>query len=93
MSSVEPFDQYSFVADEQLNELECGPDARLYNHILEACEGILDDPGAARAFAAVIKTAEGFRFRTNVSGGYPYKVFWSLGDDGPRIEAVFPYPA
>lgn len=93
MSESAPLDEYSAIADAQLDDLERGPDARLYNCVLETCESILDAPGQARATAAVIITAEGYRFRSHVAGGYPYKVFWSMSGETPRIEAVFPYPA
>jgi hypothetical protein len=82
---------YSQVADQQLDALERGPNPRLYNAIVDACEEILDAPGIARERSAVIHTEEGMRFRTPVTGAFPFKVFWSLTDDVARIEAVFPY--
>ena len=83
---------YSQVADAQLNALELGRNAALYNNVVEICEAILDAPEKFREFAAVITTNEGLRFRTHVRGADPYKIFWSYDDGIARIEAVFPYP-
>lgn len=80
---------YSQIADEQLDALEAGADATLYNAVLDACQLVLSHPAAAQARSAAVTTAEGVRFRLAVAGHPPYKVFWSV--DGPRIEAVFPY--
>jgi len=82
---------YSRIADEQLNALEHGSDARLYNALVDTCESILDDPVLARERSSVIVTDDGMRFRTPVPGAFPYKVFWSLTDGVTRIEAVFPH--
>jgi len=89
VSKVEPGD-YSEVADQQLNELEAGDDADLYDAVLDACELIFRVPGVAQGMSTAIATAEGIRLRLPVAGHPPYKVFWST--DGPRIEAVFPHP-
>lgn len=83
-------DCYSQVADEQLDEIERSGDLDLYNDLVNACEDILDDPGRAREQSAAITTKEGIRFRFPVRDRQPYKIFWS--SEGPRIEAVFPYP-
>lgn len=88
MANEEPC--YSAVADEQLDELESSGDPDLYNDLVKVCETILDNPGWARERSAAITTRNGIRFRYAVPGREPYKVFWS--SDGPRIEAVFPYP-
>ena len=80
---------YSEVADEQLNALEAGPDADLYNAVLTTCELIFRLPERAQSLSSAITTVEGIRFRMPVAGQWPYKVFWS--SEGPRIEAVFPY--
>lgn len=82
---------YSSVADQQLDELEAGPDKDLYNAVLDACELVFANAGAAQARSSAITTLEGVRFRLPVVGHPPYKVFWSRNDDGPRIEAVFPH--
>lgn len=93
-SSSAPLDDYSEVANQQLDALEQGADAGLYNEILEVCEKILDNPDHVRKFSTVIQTKEGMRFRTPVPGKDPYKIFWSKTSEGlVRIEAVFPYPA
>lgn len=81
---------YSQVADEQLDALEAGSDAGLYNAVLDACELILSYPEVAQARSTAITTRHGMRLRLPVTGYPPYKVFWS--SDGPRIEAVFPHP-
>lgn len=83
---------YSQVANTQLDALELGRNAALYNNVVETCEAILDAPEKFREFAAVITTNEGLRFRTHVRGSDPYKIFWSYENGIPRIEAVFPYP-
>ena len=84
---------YSRIADEQLELLANGIDARTYNALVDTCEGILEGPALARERSAVIATEHGMRFRTPVSGAFPYKVFWSLTDGEARIEAGFPYDA
>lgn len=81
---------YSQVADHQLDELEAGPDAALYNAVLDACELIFRYPDRAQSLSTAIQTEVGIRFRLAVAGHPPYKVFWS--STGPRIEAVFPHP-
>ncbi|MFI5035869.1 MAG: hypothetical protein ACHQFZ_06655 [Acidimicrobiales bacterium] len=87
---MSPTPGYSEVANSQLDEIENGGDADLYDAILDVCEFVLAEPGKAQARSSALTTAEGIRFRFAVPGHYPYKVFWS--SDGPRIEAVFPYP-
>jgi hypothetical protein len=79
---------YSEVADQQLNELEAGDNADLYNAVLTICEFILNMPKQAQAMSIAIRTDEKIRFRLPVPGHPPYKIFWS--SKGPRIEAVFP---
>lgn len=81
---------YSEVADAQLDALEAGPDAALYNAVLDACELVFRAPAAAQARSTAVTTAQGVRLRLPVAGHPPYKVFWS--SEGPRIEAVFPHP-
>lgn len=81
---------YSEVADTQLDALASGPDADLYNAVLDACELIFIAPDLAQARSTAIATALGVRLRLAVAGHPPYKVFWT--SEGPRIEAVFPHP-
>ena len=83
-------DAYSRVADKQLDSLEAGPDADLYDAVLDACQLIFRLPAQAQARSTAIRTPDGIRFRLPVAGHPPDKVFWS--SDGPRIEAVFPHP-
>jgi hypothetical protein len=91
-SSPAPLDDYSEVANQQLDTLEQGPDADLYNEIIEVCAKIFDNPDHLRRFSTVIQTTEGTRFRTPVPGKEPYKIFWLKTSEGlVRIEAVFPY--
>lgn len=81
---------FSTVADRQLDELEAGPDVALYNAILDTCDLILRLPNHARMRSSAITTNDGIILRLAVQGHVPYKVFWST--QGPRIEAIFPYP-
>lgn len=81
---------YSAVADAQLDALEAGDDAELYNAILDACELIFRLPAKAQSLSSAVTTAHGIVLRLPVVGHPPYKVFWTA--DGPRIEAVFPHP-
>ena len=83
-------DAYSAIADQQLDDLEAGPDVDLYTAVLDACELIFRLPAQAQARSTAITTPDGIRLRLPVAGHHPYKVFWS--SDGPRIEAVFPHP-
>lgn len=83
---------YSAIADKQLDELESGADADLYNAVLDTCELIFALPEHAQSRSSAITSAEGIRFRFSVAGFYPYKVNWSSSSDGPRIEAVFGHP-
>jgi hypothetical protein len=80
---------YSQVADAQLDDLEQGSDADLYNAVLDTIELIFRAPGQAQALSTAITTADGIRMRLPVTGHPPYKVFWST--TGPRIEAIFPH--
>ena len=91
MSGVAPVSdgEYSEVADAQLDELE-ESDPDLYNDVMDVCEAIFARPARAQGMSAAVQTADGIVFRLAVPGRHPYKVFWS--SDGPRIEAIFPYP-
>lgn len=92
MARVSADGEYSEVADEQLDALESGPDADLYNAALDACELVFSATGLAQAKSSAIQTPDGIRFRLPIVGHPPHKVFWSVTEDGPRIEAVFPHP-
>lgn len=78
------------MADAQLDILAAGPNANLYNAVLDACSLILHYPAQAQSISSAITTEQGVRMRLAVASHYPYKVFWSAA--GPRIEAVFPHP-
>jgi hypothetical protein len=80
---------YSEIANSQLDEIESGHDADLYEALLDVCEFVLANPKQAQSRSSALTTAEGIRFRLAIPGHHPHKVFWS--SDGPRIEAVFPY--
>ena len=83
-----PGGEYSEVADAQLDELEeSDPDL---DDVMDVCEAIFAGPARAQGVSAAVQTADGIVFRLAVPGRHPYKVFWS--SDGPRIEAIFPYP-
>lgn len=84
---------YSQIADQQLDELEQGPDPALYAAALDACELVFIAPSKAQAMSTAIQTDEGIRFRLPIAGHPPHRVFWSQSLDGPRIEAVFPHPS
>jgi hypothetical protein len=81
---------YSEVADAQLDKLEQGPDAELYDAVLAACELVFAAPAVAQSYSAAVTTASGIVLRLPVAGHPPYKVFWISA--GPRVEAVFPHP-
>lgn len=81
--------QYSEVADQQLDDLEAR-DPELYSDVMDVCEAIFASPARAQGMSAAVQTTDGIVFRLAVPGRYPYKVFWT--SDGPRIEAIFPYP-
>ena len=85
-----PHAGYSQIADEQLDQIERSGQRALFDAVVAVCEWILDEPAAAQARSAAITTIDGIRFRTAVPGHEDVKVFWAA--DGPRIEAVFPYP-
>ena len=81
---------YSPTADTQLDAIEKGPDADLYNAVLDACELIFTFTGKAQSLSSAITTKEGVVMVRPVAGHPPYKVYWT--SKGPRIEAVFPHP-
>lgn len=82
-------DDYSAVADEQLDALELA-DPDTYNDVLAMCELVFNDPGRARSISTAVQTRDGIVFRLPVPGHAPLKVFWTPA--GPRVEAVFPQP-
>ena len=85
----EAFDEYSEVADRQLDELQASsPD--LYNDVLTMCELIFANPARAQSMSTAVHTPDGIVLRLPVPGRFPYKVFWT--SEGPRVEAVFPHP-
>ena len=80
---------YSEIANDQLDEIERGDDLDLYDALLDVCEFVLAHPEPAQSRSNALTTSEGILFRLAVPRHHPFKVFWS--NDGPRIEAVFPY--
>jgi tryptophanase len=59
---------HSDVADKQLDSPEAGPDADLYNAVLDACELNFRLPAQAQARSTAITTTDGVRFRLPVAG-------------------------
>lgn len=82
-------DDYSRVADEQLDDLYAA-DPETFNDVLTVCQLIFRDPRKAQSMSSAIQTRDGIAFRLPVPGHAPLKVFWT--SEGPRIEAIFPYP-
>lgn len=82
-------DDYSAVADEQLDTLEVA-DPDTYNDVLAMCELVFNDPGRAQSMSTALQTRDGIVFRLPVPGHAPLKVFWTPA--GPRVEAVLPHP-
>lgn len=85
----EELDDYSAVAEEQLDALE-ETDPDTYNDVLSVCELIFDDPGRAQSMSTTVQTRDGIVLRLPVPGHAPLKVFWTSA--GPRVEAVVPHP-
>lgn len=84
----EALDEYSWVADAQLDEL-AAVDPDLYNDVLTMCELVFHNPDRAQSMSTTVQTPEGTVLRLPVPGQHPYKVFWTSA--GPRIEAVVPH--
>lgn len=90
MVAAHPLNDYSEIANQQINLLETDPDFRRYDEVIKVCNQIFDDPNNIRKFSSTITTIEGVRFSTPVPGSSPYRVFWSMSPEGiARIEAVF----
>jgi hypothetical protein len=68
-------DAYSEVADRQLDVLEEGPDADLYNAVLDACQLVFRLPAQARARSTAVTTEDDIVLRLPVVGRPPCKVF------------------
>ena len=81
-------DDYSPVADEQLDDMEVHAEPAHYNAVLDACELIFELPSQAQQHSTAIMTGDGVRLVLPVPG-YLTRVYWSSGPP-PRIEAVFP---
>lgn len=86
---ADEFDDYSPVAESQLDELEAS-DPATYNTVLVLCELVFDNPGRAQAMSSAVQTKDGVVLRLPVPGHAPLKVLWTTA--GPRIEAIFPHP-
>ncbi len=83
----DPTGGYSEVADAQLDELEAGPDADLYNSVLDACDLVLNHPGQAQMHSSAIITGDGSTILVLPVVGGAARVYWSSGPP-PRVEAV-----
>lgn len=81
------FDTYSRIADAQLDVLQAGGDADLYNAVLETCALILRLPHRAQALSTPITTPRGICWRLPVLDHAPYCVYWA-----GRIELIYPSP-
>ena len=88
-------DLYSRAAEEQLDALAGGPDAELYNAVLDAIDRVLDDTEAARLMSPPLRDAEGRRIHATVAmheRDSRWFVFWSDALGEPVILGVAPLP-
>jgi hypothetical protein len=85
----EELDDYSAVAEQQLDTLEL-VDPDTYNDVLTLCELIFSNPDRAQSMSTAVQTRDGIVLRLPVPGHAPLKVFWTSA--GLRVEAVFPHP-
>lgn len=81
------YGDYSELADEHLDELEAGPDADLYNRVIDACDVVLNHPAEARRHSSTIVTGDGHTLLVLPVAGGGKRIYWSSGPP-PRIEAV-----
>lgn len=88
-------DLYAPLAQQQLDALERGPDAELYNAVLDAVEVVLDQTDAARARSPGLRDADGkVLFSTVVmyEADPRWFVFWKETAAGPVILGVASLP-
>lgn len=88
-------DLYSPEAEEQLDVLAAGPDAELYNAVLDAIDRILDDTDAARATCPPLRDGAGRPILATVvmdERDPRWFVFWSDASGEPVLLGVAPLP-
>lgn len=91
----DPQDLYSPEADAQLDDLATGPDARLYNAILDAIDHVLDDTAGARAKSPPLRDSKGRPILATVvmyERDPRWFVFWSETQGDPVILGVGALP-
>ena len=89
-------DLYSSEAEEQLDELAAGPDAELYNAVLDAIDHVLDDAADARVKSPPLRDAAGRPIWATVvmyERDPRWFVFWSDASGDPVILGVAALPA
>ena len=87
---------YSPEAEEQLDQLAAGPDAELYNTVLDAIDHVLDSTDEARAVSPPVRDAAGRPIRTTVvmfERDPRWFVFWSDASGEPVILGAGALPA
>ena len=77
-------DEYSRVADEQLDALAEGPDTDLYDAVLDACELVFRLPARAQSMSTAITTEQGTRPRLPVRRSPPLQGVLVLGRSSYR---------
>lgn len=90
-----PEDLYSPEADEQLDALAAGPDAALYNAVLDAIDHVLDGVEDARATSPPLRDAVGRPICATVvmyEGDPRWFVFWSDASGEPVVLGVGTLP-
>jgi hypothetical protein len=93
---VSPDDLYSPEAEEQLDALAGGPDAELYNAVLDAIDRVLDDSDGARAISPPLRDGAGrpiFATVVMYERDPCWFVFWSSSSGEPVILGVAPLPS
>lgn len=88
-------DLYSPEAEEQLDHLAHGPDADLYNAVLDAIDHVLDETPTARMTSPPLRDAAGRPIRATVvmyERDPRWFVFWAEPSYGPVILGVGALP-
>ena len=89
-------DLYTPEADQQLDELAAGPDAGLYDAVLDTIDRILDHTEASRVLSPPLRDSAG---RTVLATPVMYEtdprwfVFWTAPDSVPVIRGVGALPS
>lgn len=88
-------DLYTALAEQQLDDLEAGAPAELYNAVLACIDYVLDDTEAARQKAPPLHDAEGRALLSTVlmyDKDPGWFAFWRNSTEGPVIVGVGPLP-